>query len=592
MKKYLILLLSGVLTTSCIDTVVLPTDVTIGEDYWKSKSDVTGMVMGAYKAMCSADAIERCVVWGDFRSDELVPFGGSTNVTKINDLVKIHNGNMDYTNTYATWLSFYSVINKCNIVLDRGHDVVSIDPSYNEQTWLTDQSQMLALRSLCYFYLVRAFRDVPYSTAASMNSSQSFVLPQEAPLTVINNCIADCETALKHALSPTAYTDWRKVGLFTKDGINALLADLYLWRASMTHSQADYSSCVEYCNAVIQSKREQYPADGINASKSDFPLEEGMNAYVRIFSQGNSFGAKGGNSKESIFELQMDGSNDSNAGIRNCFWNNGDNTTTYKLMRASGIFAPENADNGVFLSASKDYRYYDAVFDVSSSSEASDFGVRKMVSLDNITNRTESNTGRTDATEATGRANNLNNIAQNWIFYRLTDVMLMKAEAMVQLASDAGDDENLSGALYLVNAVYKRSLTSSAEADTLKASDYTTKDALEKLVLQERLRELCFEGKRWFDLLRYNYRHVEGIQPNLTMAEISQGGKGTNAFVTNYDGMMTLMERKYVSGGAQIGSKMSTEAHLYFPIAESELIVNSLLKQNPAYEKNDSYVKN
>ena len=53
MKKYMLFILSGLLTTSCIDTVVLPDDITIGEDMWKSKSDVEGMVNGVYKAMTS-----------------------------------------------------------------------------------------------------------------------------------------------------------------------------------------------------------------------------------------------------------------------------------------------------------------------------------------------------------------------------------------------------------------------------------------------------------------------------------------------------------------------------------------------------------
>lgn len=43
MKKYILFILSGFLTTSCIDTVVLPDDITIGEDMWKSKDDVSAL---------------------------------------------------------------------------------------------------------------------------------------------------------------------------------------------------------------------------------------------------------------------------------------------------------------------------------------------------------------------------------------------------------------------------------------------------------------------------------------------------------------------------------------------------------------------
>ena len=64
MKKYILFLLSGMLMTSCIDTEVLPNDVVIGEDFWKTKDDVTSMVAAAYKEMSQAGVIERCIVWG------------------------------------------------------------------------------------------------------------------------------------------------------------------------------------------------------------------------------------------------------------------------------------------------------------------------------------------------------------------------------------------------------------------------------------------------------------------------------------------------------------------------------------------------
>lgn len=591
MKKYLILMLSGALFTSCIDTEVLPNNVTIGEDYWQSKDDVTGMVMGAYKAMCTDNVMERCIVWGGFRSDELVPFGTSTNVTKIEDLVKINNGNMDNTNTYATWGDFYSVINKCNIVLEKGEAVVSIDPSYTMETWYTDQSQMLALRSLCYFYLVRAFRDVPYTTEAAMNSSQNFVIPQQAPLTVLDNCIADCQKALEHPLSPDAYSDWRRVGLMTKDGINALLADMYLWRASMTDSVADYNKCIEYCDAVIQSKQAQYPQTDFGDNTSEYPLIPGQNAYSSVFCQSGLSLNGGGNSRESIFELQMDGSNDLNGGIRNCYWNIGTGNSSYSLMKASPIFATEDPSSGVFMSgaSTSDYRYYEAVFNPSGTSATDpNFYVRKQVSLVSLAH-TSTSVGKSEKFDKNGLGRtSLQYIAQNWIVYRLSDVMLMKAEALTQIASDASSDANLQSAFELVNAVYSRSQVGSKE---LTYTNYDSKAEMEDLVLQERFRELCFEGKRWFDLMRYSYRHVDGVQPDKTMNEINNGSSSLAAFPNNYSTMMNLMERKYDSNAEAIGNKMSKEPHLYFPITQSELTVNNLLKQNPAYNKADTYVK-
>lgn len=578
MKKYLILMLSGALFSSCIDTVVLPNNVTIGEEYWQSKDDVTGMVMGAYKSMCAANVIERCLVWGDLRSEELVPSDENANNSTISALVDINNGNMDYDNTYASWADFYSVINKCNIVLERGEGVVSIDPSYTTDTWYTDQSQMLALRSLCYFYLIRAFRDVPYNTVASFNSSQNFVIPQEAPLTVLDSCISDCQKALKHTISPSAYGDWRRVGVMTKDGINALLADMYLWRASMTHNASDYQNCIDYCDAVITSKKEQYPQDEFSETQQEYPLVEGKSSFSEVFSTGNS--------KESIFELQMDGSNTSNDGIRNCFWNIGSSNSAYKMMAASGIFSKDVDNGGVYYDASKDYRLYDNVYDVTVGDEASVLQVRKYVAPTSDVSIHGTTTGNGGKAYSYSTKPGTSKVARNWIVYRLSDIMLMKAEALVELASDDASDTNLSNAFHLVNAVYKRSLVN--EKDSLSSSNFTSKSSMETLVMQERLRELCFEGKRWFDLMRYNYRHMDGLQPDKTMSEISNGVSGTTMFPQNSDEFFELLK----DAGKDISAKEIQEPSLYFPIIQTEMTVNNLLKQNPAYTKGSSIQKN
>ena len=48
--------------TSCIDTQVLPDDMIVDDDYWKTREDVSMMVAGAYKGMVSSDAVQRFIV--------------------------------------------------------------------------------------------------------------------------------------------------------------------------------------------------------------------------------------------------------------------------------------------------------------------------------------------------------------------------------------------------------------------------------------------------------------------------------------------------------------------------------------------------
>ena len=172
---------------------------------------------------------------------------------------------------------------------------------------------------------------------------------------------------------------------------------------------------------------------------------------------------------------------------------------------------------------------------------------------------------------------------QNWIVYRLTDVMLMKAEALVQLAS-SDEDANLTKAFNLVQVVNKRSMSTTA-TDTLKVSDFKTVADMEKLVLAERERELCFEGKRWFDLVRYCYRHMEGVDIKKKMAE-------STSWPSLYSPMLKLVTRKYESGGDAVSYKMRSEPFLYFPIQRSEIKVNKLLVQNPVYFDKETTSKN
>lgn len=584
MRKYILCALSGLLMTSCIDTQVLPDDMIVDDDYWKTREDVSMMVAGAYKGMVSSDAVQRFIVWGSARSDEFNPTTSiSINDDTYDNLEEMNTGNMDNQNVYANWGALYTVINRCNQVLDKAAQVMQNDPSYTQATYLTDRSQMLALRSLAYFYLVRAFRDVPYVSQAYFNSSQDMYPVQQAPGVVLQHCIDDLTEALESPLSPTGYTDWRKCGLITSDGIHAILADIYLWRASMTHSAADYQACVDHCQAVIDSRKQAYPNDAVGTQLSEYPLLDGNEAYYDIFTFGNS--------QESIFELQVNGGNAGyNTGLSTMYW-------SYKDAAAAGYLEPSS---NVFSSAStttaylstNDYRYYENCFDVGGT-EGSTVTVRKMLYLQAARETSLPADRALSKGGGLNRAGNTySNMSQNWIVYRLTDILLMQAEAMVQLAA-SDTDSKLGQAFNIVQAVNSRSLdVNSLGTDSLKYENYTGKEAMEELVLAERLRELCFEGKRWFDLLRYNYRHVEGVDITKTMAEILDGGAVSSYPVANSSQMLDLMVRKYLEGGNSARYKISHEPMLYFPVAQSEIQANHNLKQNPAYDNQDIYNRN
>lgn len=597
-KRVTYLLLTPLLLTptltSCLDTIILPEDKTVDEDFWKTKGDVASMVNAAYAGMTAEDVITRLIVWGGFRSDEFVR---STSLTgSIPDaLEEIAAVNMQVTNTFASWASIYAVINRCNIVLERAEAVRLEDPNYTESDYEADRCQMLALRSLCYFYLVRNFRDVPYVTEAYMNSSQDTQLPQSTPEYVIGQLIETLEEVANNpnCLRSNSYTvsEWRRVGWMTRDGVMALLADIYLWRASVMHSSSDYDKCVSYCNQIIESKKQQHVQGRNELETKEYPLSDGNQAYREIFVDQNA--------EESIFELQST----ANVGLCKYLFKYSNDNSSEGFLKASNIFgtaagAPNQIGNTTVF-ASQDLRFYAATFAGAAGDEA--FNVRKMISTVSITSKNQQ-TRTADRT--------YNNFNQNYIVYRLTDVMLMKAEALAQLMQDvtaegttlseeavAFNDSVRREAFNLVEAVNTRSIFQDDQAsyamqwNTYK--DYS-KGQLETLVLQERLRELCFEGKRWYDLLRYAYRHMNGVQYNRILGEMAaeaDAGDAATTLPAIYDEMLVLATRARGTDAPAIRAKMQNEAYLYLPIPNSDINVCPLLIQNPAYKSGNTYEK-
>jgi hypothetical protein len=106
---------------------------------------------------------------------------------------------------------------------------------------------------------------------------------------------------------------------------------------------------------------------------------------------------------------------------------------------------------------------------------------------------------------------------------------------------------------------------------------------MEELVLAERARELCFEGKRWFDLMRYNYRHTN------TQADLTKKLSDRNyVVVPNSDEFFEMALRKYAVPSA-MKSKIRDERYLYMPINQDEVEINTNLVQNPVYKSAAKY---
>ena len=516
--------------TACEDFLsILPLNEIVLENYWSNEDDVDATVSACYSAMASNDFVKLAFVWGEFRSDNIVRGLGTSN-----EEIEILEGNLQPSHSVTRWATYYDVINLCNTVLHYAPSVLDKDPDFNESEWLALRSEVLAIRALCYFYLVRTFRDIPLVLEPTIDDNTSYQQAAADPEVVLDSIMADLTEAERYAVKVYSNEDYNH-GRITRTAVQAMLADVCLWREQ-------YSDCIGWCEKVIATKideaeEEDMKYDGrwpLIGNRSENSTGDSHEAYNEIFGQGNSF--------ESLFEIQFTENQQYNTIIPGYY---GTVTSNVGAVSAAS-FICDGATSGNELFSKYDMR---AVENFNAKS-TSFYPIRKYVvsQYDNQDRETY-------------RSLSLS----NWIIYRLTDVMLMEAEALVQRNDEASDD--LREAFNLVSAVYNRANIGQTAKDTLAYEAYNSQLKMESLVLQERHRELMFEGKRWFDLVRKARR------------------EGSNS------AMLDLAKRKYTYPDA-VKSKWIKPDMLYFPINEDELKVNLLLKQNPGYDMGETIKRN
>ncbi len=547
--------------SSCSDFLQIePQEIIVLDKYWNEEADVEGVVAGCYSSMQAQSVIGRMMVWGEFRSDNIV---GGRNFENDVHIANIFKENINASNTYAKWGDFYNVINRCNTVLRYAPQVAEKDPSYTQSKLNATVAEVSALRDLMYFYLIRTFRDVPFITEPYLNDNQEMKVPAAPFNSVLTMLIEDLEAKQTLAVRryPVSQTYYQR-GRITQDAIHALLADMYLWKQ-------DYQNTVKYADMVIEAKLNEFKEKTQSAlttqlSTLNSQLIDGFPLISDNYSTANYYGNASdeifgkGNSSESIFELIFMNDDDMLAnGAISSFYGNA--STFPGLVRPADFIGTDVSDESFSIFLSKyDSRFYENLQPVQGQSNT--YGINKYAFPQPMVN-----TGKAEPEASYGVAYADGKCHANWVIYRLSDVMLMKAEALVEMVNDndsteAGKlqaDSLLHQAFTIVNAINKRS-NFDKENKNLDWNDFSSKSLMRALVIEERQRELMFEGKRWYDLVRRARRDGN----------------------TNY--LIGVVARKGNSGST-LSSKLSRMDAIYWPYHIDELKVNSLLTQNPAF---------
>lgn len=542
MKKFVqltIIFLTIILSSSCDSWLdVQPEDGVVRERYWKTKEEVRAAVLGCYSQMLDSKMMQQYFIWGEMRAEMATPASGANA-----DLIALNTGEITSTNNFTDWASFYKVINQCNTVIELAPAVLNIDESFSEKQLNEYIAEVTCIRSLMYFYLVRTFRDVPYSVTASIYDYQNFSIPKTDGKTIIDNLISSLEAIennipIKYDITSASQQESANPnkGRFNYYGWASLLADIYLWKG-------EYNKCIDMTTRVIESgqyslvpvARAEILSYNIETGRIDTVYEAQQGDVVSMF---NTMYAQG-NSVESILELQNPPTY-INPYVSMFSANVNNSIEVNQASFSNEYFIPSNIDR-----IWRDIRTEGIAFQGKY--------VWKWAGLNNTTSPVQ------------WRTTSISN--SNWIFYRLADIMLMKAEALTEQAMGNNDQEKLKQALELVKKIRARGNAPESTDMFYKNAGELDAKTMEEFILAERTRELSFEGKRWFDLIR--------------MAQRDNFSERTMGYLLRMVVLASPPEKTSI-----IQSKWQTnQGSLYLPINSGELQRNKNLVQNDFYLK-------
>ena len=312
-QSYLLLVLFALSFTSCEDWLTLyPQDRVVEENFWEDKNDLLGVRYAAYQSM--QNTLEKFVLWGDLRGDSysLNPSKKSQGGAYIT-YKEIMEGLPDSSMSQFDWGGVYTTINYCNKVLNHGEEVLSKDKQFTNTEWKQIKAELTTLRALNYFYLIRAFKDVPYVNTLVNSDAEVSSYPVTNQMEILSSLIQDVEAVKGQARNRFSSIKDTK-GLITNSAIYSLLADMYLWRAALKEGRGiadfddDNRKCIEYCELAMDALANQNAlndastgslgmgeeVDEYGLIKNDFTDEEYpiVNSYEIIFDEnGNPFSA-------------------------------------------------------------------------------------------------------------------------------------------------------------------------------------------------------------------------------------------------------------------------------------------------------------
>ena len=448
-KKFLLfaILFSNLsLLTSCQDDLELTsTSVITSDSFWKTEDDAKAGVNGMYVNF-RIQTQQNYYLLGGARSAEIT--GG---VQSPLTLANYYNNLLTPQNIDVDWAGLYTTIHQANLILKYVPQIPFSATTAKEQKRYI--AQAYSMRALCYFIMARSWGGVPIVTEPTENTNQAeYIIPRSTNQETFALIKSDIDQAV--ANFPDAANNKTQLSL---PSLQALKADVYLWTAKqLGGGTSDLNIALTAVDAIgtqalqpnfkdvfaYDKKANTEILFAVRYSLSDLPSSLSDNWNQFMFVGPSDFAPLTSAQATSVFGTLGTGAG--NAGISRVQPDitrfNFASTDTRKDATYLTLY------NGTVPVVTGLVKYNGTV----------DGAIRRFVS--------------------------------DIIIYRWADILLMKAEIKNALGQDPTPEMNM---------VMKR-------ADASASFINVSQTANDEVILNERLKELAFEGKAWWDLVRFN----------------------------------------------------------------------------------------
>lgn len=565
------------LLTACSDNYLEyePEGVLSSENV-ATAENAESLVIAAYAGIANDEMIGPLThqwVFGSVRSDDAYKGGGGRGDVDVVDKYEQYNltiADMGDWMAPRTWTNFYKAISRANFALSVINDIP--DSEYAQKT--TRQAELRFLRAHSHFMLKLIFKKIPYITE-NLTQEEIGQMSNDVDNDALWNTIAE-DFLFAYENLPQAQ---EQVGRADRNAAAAYLAKLRLFQAYEQNDQHQVTSIntgrlqevIDYADKVIGNLQPDFGEnflDGFdNGPESIWAAQFSINDGTTV---GRVSFVTGLNSPHGTGLYGCCGFHLASQNMVNSFKTDANGLPLFDTFNDSDIFTNIDAngttppDSGLSVDPRIDhtvgipgrpFKYRNTVNDsgdmVYNFSWARDPGVYGYFG-----NMKEQQAPDCSCYVKEGP---FVGTSKNVDFIRYADVLLWKAEALIQL-------NRWDEALPLINQVRNRAAASTQRPIDAGATDiyaispyssFPSKDYAFKALMFERRLEFAMEGHRWYDLVRW------GIAEETLNAYLAEE-KTKRDFLAN---------AQFTAGRDE-----------YYPIPQREIdFTGGLYVQNPGY---------